>query len=175
MAATNVPATAMPTTPDRGKRALPHRATLPEVARTDGGEGASWRQRKPKRPQSIQQALEKHAANPAAFTSPNATRGPRRSEAEVVRRYRPSQRPRAWGGAASETVAVADDQKEARPTACTQRTKSICQNSAHSGNRTPPSTNDARPTSMTGFVPHRSAAGPKAKRKRTAAARYTLF
>ena len=104
-------------------------------------------------------SIQKHAANPAAFTSPNATRGPRRSEAEVVRRYRPSQRPRAWGGAASETVAVADDQKEARPTACTQRTKSICQNSAHSGNRMPPSTNDARPTSMTGFVPHRSAAG----------------
>ncbi len=60
-----------------------------------------------------------------------------------------------------ETVAVADDQKEARPTACTQRTKKHLPELGTAGNRMPPSTNDARPTSMTGFVPHRSAAGPE--------------
>ena len=137
MAATNVPATAMPTTPDRGNEPF---------AQGDATRSRShrWRRGSLMAPTQTKATAEhpastrKHAANPAAFTSPNATRGPRRSEAEVVRRYRPSQRPRAWGGAASETVAVADDQKEARPTACTQRTKSICQNSAHSGNRTPP-------------------------------------
>ncbi len=173
MAATNVPVTAIPTTPD--KESEPSTQGDFTRSRSRRRRGSLMAPTQVKATAEHPASIQKHAANPAAFTSPNATRGPRRSEAEVVRRYRPSQRPRAWGGAASETVAVADDQKEARPTACTQRTKSICQNSAHSGNRMPPSTNDARPTSMTGFVPHRSAAGPKAKRKRTAAARYTLF
>ena len=112
MAATNVPATAMPTTPDRGNEPF---------AQGDATRSRShrWRRGSLMAPTQTKATAEhpastrKHAANPAAFTSPNATRGPRRSEAEVVRRYRPSQRPRAWGGAASETVAVADDQKEA--------------------------------------------------------------
>lgn len=101
----------------------------------------------------------------------NARTGPKRSDAEVIKRYSPKYQPFLSIGETLQTVVVAHDQNDASPIACMQRAAIMLAKEELPTKTKAPITKESIPQIMTGLVPILSAKAPKTKRSAMATAK----